>query len=217
MINIILIVGEDDDDEIVIKMPTAQKIPDQEKEAEETVTPKTSVHHLKKRLTMDTPDVGDLYEKFKPKRYEDLDVSGEGPSPSKWRAGSEPSFAATQFATQDLPESQGSGIKRKADEIEDFALRGVSTPDTPYGAFLGKNPSKSTRKFFKKQCEDLEKFGVPELQQKRQKLDESYVNPDESISTSPTGQVPTPLREKWKDDLEAKGMVVLARDKRRFR
>ena len=130
---------------------------------------------------MDTPDVGDLYEKFKPKRYEDLDVSGEGPSPSKWRAGSEPSFAATQFATQDLPESQGSGIKRKADEIEDFALRGVSTPDTPYGAFLGKNPSKSTRKFFKKQCEDLEKFGVPELQQKRQKLDESYVNPDDIV------------------------------------
>ena len=78
-------------------------------------------------------------------RYEDLEESQEGPSPSNWRAGSEPSFAASQAtqATQDP--------RPRVSEIEDFALRGVSTPDTPYGAFLDKNPSKSMRKFFKKQ------------------------------------------------------------------
>ena len=30
------------------------------------------------------------------------------------------------------------------------------------------------------------------------------------------GQVPTPIREKLKDEMEAKGMVVLSRDPRRF-
>ena len=55
-------------------------------------------------------------------------------SPSHWAAGSEPNFAESQ-PTQES--SSQSGTKRKKPgDFEDFALRGVSTPDTPYGAFI---------------------------------------------------------------------------------
>ena len=37
-------------------------------------------------------------------------------------------------------------------------MRNVKTPETPYGAFLGKNPSKETRKFWKLQCDELGRF-----------------------------------------------------------
>ena len=72
-----------------------------------------------------------------------------------------------------------------------------------------------------------------EILKKRAKLDESFIaatNPElsgnkktnnrRSSASTPnlpeTGNIPTPVREKWKDNLEAKGLVVLDRDKRRF-
>ena len=162
---------------------------------------------------METPEV-DL-EKFRPKIFH-LSQAATDPnnSPSKWVAGSEPLLSQSQ-----------SGSKRKYDDcLEDFALRNVSTPDTPYGAFMarpGSKPSPRTKKYYKKQCDELGKFQLPdeEIQRKRAKLDQE-ANEDASAENDTPNvgprQVPTPVREKWKDDLEAKGLVVLERDKRRF-
>ena len=53
-------------------------------------------------------------------------------SPSHWAAGSEPNFES-----QPTQEASQSGTKRKKPgDFEDFALQGMATPDTPYGAFL---------------------------------------------------------------------------------
>lgn len=61
------------------------------------------------------------------------------------------------------PESQPSpsNLKRKRDENEKpspYILRNIKTPETPYGAFLEKNPSRETRKFWKLQCDELGRF-----------------------------------------------------------
>ena len=113
---------------------------------------KTPLNAIKRsRLTIETPDV-DL-EKFRPKKYlDDLDISKDT-SPSKWAAGSEPSFAQTQPCSQ---QQAASGSKRK--RSEDFFIKGVATPDTPYGAFIHPNPSPGTRKYYKKMCDEAGKF-----------------------------------------------------------
>ena len=53
-------------------------------------------------------------------------------------------------------------LKRKREDenkhTTPFILRNIKTPETPYGAFLGKNPSKDTRKFWKLQCDELGRF-----------------------------------------------------------
>jgi len=36
----------------------------------------------------------------------------------------------------------------------------MKTPDTPYGAFLGANPSPTSRKYWKWQCEQLKRYQV---------------------------------------------------------
>ena len=64
--------------------------------------------------------------------------------------------------------------KRKRDSQDNPYLQGVSTPDTPYGAFLhGPNPNTQTRKYYKKHCENMGKFELPEeeIQAKKAKLD----------------------------------------------
>ena len=193
-----------EDDEIVIKQPTLQK--------RDEFTPVNK----KRRLSIETPEV-DL-EKLRPHRF-DLDASHPQGTPSNWAAGSEPSFAGTQ-ATQ---ATQSSAKRKRFDNI-DFAIRGMATPETPYGAFAsGPNPSPRTRKFFKKQCDELGKFQLPEdeIMERRAKLDESVIaatNPETpKPGDTPKMQDPsTPLREKWKDDLQAKGVIVLSRETRRF-
>ena len=93
-----------------------------------------------------------------------------------------------------------------------------------FSNFSGPNPTPNTRKFFKKQCDDLGRYQMPEeeILKKRAKLDESFIaatNPElssgkksrrSSVSTPnlPNRNVATPVREKWKDDLEAKGKQV---------
>ncbi len=191
-----------DDTEVIINNPDVNPNP-------ETTTPQNLPK--RRRLTMETPEV-DL-EKFRPKKFQ-LDLTNpEMTSPSKWAAGSEPSFAATQA-------TQGSAKRRR--QTENFDMPGVATPETPYGAFLyGPNPTPRTRKYYKKECEELGKFQLPdeEIQKKREKmLDDSFIaptNPD-TPNAPRLDKVPTPLREKTKDELEAKGLVVLGRDKRRF-
>ena len=65
-------------------------------------------------------------------------------------------------------------------------------------SFSGPNPSPNTRKFFKKQCDDLGRFhGVPdeEVLQKRAKLDESFIastNPAVTSKKTPKSSVSTP-------------------------
>jgi hypothetical protein len=83
-------------------------------------------------------------------------------------------FVLTPFGDETFsrlpPESQPSPstMKRKREAESKystpFILRNVKTPDTPYGAFLGKNPSKETRKFWKLQCDELGRFEYTEEQ-----------------------------------------------------
>ena len=42
----------------------------------------------------------------------------------------------------------------------------IQTPDTPYGAFLGRNPSPKTRKFWKLQCDEAGRFEMTEEEKK---------------------------------------------------
>ena len=82
-----------------------------------------------------------------------------------------------------------------------------------FSSFSGPNPTPNTRKFFKKQCDDLGRYQMPEeeILKKRAKLDESFIaatNPElssgkksrrSSVSTPnlPNRNVATPVREKW--------------------
>jgi hypothetical protein len=51
--------------------------------------------------------------------------------------------------------------KREDDENLPFFLQGMKTPDTPYGAFMGNpNPSPTTRKIWKRQCDELKRYQV---------------------------------------------------------
>jgi hypothetical protein len=212
-------IDDDDDDEIVIttgrkKVEAVEKADENKiviknKFFDTVLTPKNDP---KRRLTIETPEID--MEKIKPRPF-------EAPSPSKWAAGSEPSFSG---GTQ--TQKSSASKRRRTDFEDDYYLRGVSTPDTPYGAFLvGPNPSPRTRKFFKKQCQELGKFQLPdeELVAERLKMEKNIA--DKSMTETKNNQsfehfegikVPTPVREKWKDNLEAKGLVVLDRDKRRF-
>ena len=78
--------------------------------------------------------------------------------------------------------------KRKRDSQDNPYLQGVSTPDTPYGAFLhGPNPNTQTRKYYKKHCENMGKFELPEeeIQAKKAKFDnENNQNLDQSVNGS---------------------------------
>ena len=102
---------DNEDDEIIIKRPNIEKTP----------------NNLKRRLTIETPEV-DL-AKFKPVKYE-LNTSMEVATPSKWVAGSEPLYG---LGTQPFSR-QSFSAKRKRDD--DPYYNGISTPDTPYGAYL---------------------------------------------------------------------------------
>ena len=80
------------------------------------------------------------------------------------------------------PESQPSpsNLKRKREEdakVTPYILRNVKTPETPYGAFLEKNPSRETRKFWKLQCDELGRFEYTseqraELEAKKKRLEQ---------------------------------------------
>jgi hypothetical protein len=50
--------------------------------------------------------------------------------------------------------------KREDDQRLPFYLRDMKTPETPYGSFLVKNPSPATRKFFKRQFDELSRYEV---------------------------------------------------------
>ena len=92
----------------------------------------------------ETPEV-DL-EKFKPVKYE-LNTSVEVSTPSKWAAGSEPLCMAGPTQTQPGALTQSLNKRKR----EDPYFNAVSTPETPYGAFLhGPNPNTQTRYEFKK-------------------------------------------------------------------
>ena len=83
-------------------------------------------------------------------------------------------WADTQSQSQGSPlkkrkrESSGSG---QADSP--FALHGIKTPETPYGAFMGKAPSPKTRKFWKLQHEELKRFEMTDAQKKE--FEVSYI------------------------------------------
>ena len=81
-----------------------------------------------------------------------------------------------KFYTIDLNFSIG---KRKRDSQSNPYLQGVSTPDTPYGAFLhGPNPNTQTRKYYKKHCENMGKYELPEdeIQAKKARLDDQNLD-----------------------------------------
>ena len=83
-----------------------------------------------------------------------------------------------------VPESQPSpaNLKRKREEEEKqyktpYFLKDVKTPETPYGAFLGKNPSKDERKYWKLQCDQMGRFEFTaeqrkELEEKRARINQ---------------------------------------------
>merc|ERR1712126_793192 len=103
--------------------------------------------------TLETPVISrqDI-EKCKP-RPMNISLTPSADEASPWRMPPEP---------QPSPITQ----KRKRDEdthhVTPFILRNVKTPETPYGAFLGKNPSKDTRKFWKLQFEEMGRFEMSE-------------------------------------------------------
>ena len=94
-------------------------------------TPLSSRKKLR-RLTIETPEV-DL-ERLRPKKF-NLDATNPlVSSPSHWAAGSEPNFESQP--TQDTNNQSGTKRKKPGDFEPDFALQGMATPDTPYGAFI---------------------------------------------------------------------------------
>jgi hypothetical protein len=109
-------------------------------------TPSQALH----TLTLETPgDALDL-EKLRPKPI-NLDLSET--SPGKWAGDSQPSPGVM---TQ---QQQNAQLDRQASKKSlPFYLENVKTPETPYGAFLGRNPSPQTKKFYKRQCADFERF-----------------------------------------------------------
>ena len=102
-------------------------------------------------------------EKLRPKNIDfTLTPSAEEATSSRWPIESQPSPA---------------NLKRKREgenqHTTPFILRNVKTPETPYGAFLGKNPSKEVRKFWKLQCDELGRFEYTAEQ--REELDRKSV------------------------------------------
>ena len=101
-----------------------------------------------KSCAMETPIVRDIsIKKLKPNPVEFVLTPSTDETLSRLQLESQPSPA---------------NMKRKREEENKqptpFILRNVKTPETPYGAFLGKNPSKETRKFWKLQCDELGRF-----------------------------------------------------------
>ena len=101
-----------------------------------------------KSCDMETPIVRDIsFKKLKPSPIEFVLTPSTDETLSRLQLESQPSPA---------------NMKRKREEDNKqstpFILRNVKTPETPYGAFLGKNPSKETRKFWKLQCDELGRF-----------------------------------------------------------
>jgi hypothetical protein len=51
-------------------------------------------------------------------------------------------------------------VRKGNNEHLPWYLHNAKTPETPYGAFLGGNPSPTTRKLWKHQCKELGKYEV---------------------------------------------------------
>ena len=177
---------EDEDDEIQLKTPklgkrrlsakdaSDKKTPklkpagrtedDEEEEEDEDIkfkTPKTDEGQLRSRmLELETPGMD--IEKLRPKPI-DFEPS-KTITPNRY-ADSQPS--------QGTPVMEGGGVastssgrttrnqngkkRGRTDETLPFYLTDVKTPETPYGAFLGKNPSPRTKKFWKMKCDEMGK------------------------------------------------------------
>ncbi len=133
------------------EQPTIHVTQPDEGDAETPVRHKSPLVSAEERAAatkeaFETPAPLDI-EKLRPKRLpENLDESGT-PVSSRWTAAAD---------SQPSP----ANLKRKReDEDLPYYLHGVQTPNTPYGAFLGDpNPSPKTRKFWKKQCEELGRY-----------------------------------------------------------
>ncbi len=180
---------DEDDDEVVLNVEKRLSDPPVTKASANDSIKTPEVASLSRKTkallknAIETPDsmpVLDM-EKLKPKRFNlnDSNTNDEA-TPSKWVAGSSPSVASQSQSMSQKPATTASQKrKRFEDEIKEneanFYIRNVKTPETPYGAFLKKDPSPRTRKFFKRQCEELGRFELPpeELARKRAKLDES--------------------------------------------
>jgi hypothetical protein len=125
----------------------------------------------------------------------------------------------------------------------------LQTPDTPYGAFLGRgNPSPKTRKFWKRQCDELGRFEMSEEEKEEQKVWSDFIlfkkiytflhfflpqarrkmleekgdewearqaakarEFDEYADLLNAPERVKAIHEKWADNMEAKGIPVLAR------
>ena len=172
-----------------------------------------------RRLAMETPGDGLDIEKLRPKPFE------MSPSVSDHWNGP--------------PESQPSpSLKRKRqdDDKLPFQLAIMKTPETPYGAFLGNdNPSPKTRKFWKHQCDQLQKQAgnsksLEDMKQRElqieaarnarlaEKQSQGNVLNDwnEHIKEQFNPEQIKADREKAMDDLESKGYPVLGRAERSF-
>merc|ERR1712173_108348 len=106
-------------------------------------------------LCLETPVLGEEKINLKPKAMNlTLTPSADEGSPYQLPMESQPSPA---------------NLKRKREEESQpktpFILRNVKTPETPYGAFLGKKcPSKNTRKYWKVQWDEMGRFEMTEEQ-----------------------------------------------------
>ncbi len=91
--------------------------------------------------------------------------------PSRVRALRRSSVDPGWAGAESQPSPSQRTLKRKRqdeDENLPFFLEGAKTPDTPYGAFLGGgDPTPTTRKIWKRRCQELAKFEMSEEEKAR--------------------------------------------------
>ena len=119
-------------------------------------TPKNDVTMRSKMLELETPGMD--IEKLRPKPI-DFEPS-KTITPNRYAA-SQPSQGSPMLgegpSTSTGRSSRRRNGKNESDETLPFYLSNIKTPETPYGAFLGKNPSPKTKKFWKKKCDEMGK------------------------------------------------------------
>jgi len=106
---------------------------------------------------------------------------------------------------------------------------GMSTPETPYGAHWTPNPSPNSRKYYKKVLDNLPRYELSEIEVnqldrfkakcqdndnlKKNTKSSAFTNVYEEFSDVQKAKT---AHENYLDNLEAKGVPVVTRDKRSF-
>lgn len=203
--------------------PKEPPVEDKDDTIDETISFKTPLQNKTQKsrmiLNLETPGEHLDIEKLRPKPLNftpSPSISKEA-GPSRWTADSQPS------------PSQGT-LKRKRDQENDrnlpFFLDAVKTPKTPYGAFVSSNPSTLVKKFWKRQCDELGRFEMSELEKEnlredREKIRERFNEIDHELSEPSVA--PEYNEEMAKEDqkesrayLQKKGIPILGQDGKSF-